>query len=94
MAETPHFQCRGPRLDTWLGNQIPHDAAKSSHVAAKRYSMPQRRLMIPHVVTNTQCSQTNEQANKYKTPSYRIVPSETFVIMALNQQVWYKREQD
>lgn len=50
--------------------------------------------MIPHVVTNTQCSQTNEQANKYKTPSYRIVPSETFVIMALNQQVWYKREQD
>ena len=50
--------------------------------------------MIPHVVTNTQCSQTNEQANKYKTPSHRIVPSETFVIMALNQQVWYKREQD
>ena len=39
--------------------------------------------MIPHVVTNTQCSEINEQTNKYKTPSYRIVSSETFVIMAL-----------
>ena len=94
MAETPHSQCRGPRFDTWLRNQIPHDAAKSSRVAAERYSMPRRRLMILHVVTNIQCSKIHEQANKYKTPSYRIVSSETFVIMALNQQVQYKREQD
>lgn len=94
VAKTTHSQCRGPRFDTWWGNRIPHDAAKSSHVAAKRYSMPQRRLMIPHVVTSTQCSQTNEEANKHKTPSYTIVSSETFVIMALSQQVRYKREQD
>ena len=35
VAKTPCFQRRGPRLEPWLGNKIPHAAAKSSHATTK-----------------------------------------------------------
>ena len=45
MARTPYSQCRGPRFDPWLENQIPHAATKSLHAANKK---------IPHVTTKDQ----------------------------------------
>ena len=34
-ANTPHTQCKGSKLDLWLGNWIPHAATKSLHEATK-----------------------------------------------------------
>ena len=36
VAATPCFQCRGPRLDTWLGNYIPHATTKTQHSQRKK----------------------------------------------------------
>ena len=35
MAKTPCSQCRGPGLDFWSGNQIPHASTKGSHASTK-----------------------------------------------------------
>lgn len=50
MTNTPRFQFRGSRFNPWPGNQIPHDATKSSHATKK----------IPHAANKTQCSQINK----------------------------------
>ena len=36
VGKTPHYQCRGPCLDPWSGNQVLHAATKSSHAATKK----------------------------------------------------------
>ena len=56
VTKTLRSQCRGPRFDPWLGNQIPHAATKDSRAATN--------IKTPHAVSKTQCSKTNE--NKYK----------------------------
>ena len=35
VAKTPCSQCRGHGFDSWSENQIPHEAAKCSHVATE-----------------------------------------------------------
>ena len=35
VAKTPCSQCRGHGFDPWSENQIPHEAAKCSHVATE-----------------------------------------------------------
>ena len=37
VVKTPRSQCRGPGLDPWSGNWIPHAAAKTQHSQMNKY---------------------------------------------------------
>ena len=62
VAKTTCSQCRGPGLDLWSGNQIPHAATNCSHAATEK--IPHAATKILHaamkilcVATETWCSQ-------------------------------------
>ena len=63
VANTPCSQCGELGFNPWSGNEIPHAAAKSSHVATERSCMLQQRTKIECAATKIRHSQTNK--NKY-----------------------------